>query len=77
MTNITIIHDRSWPVSVQAAHGHGYMRNVIADHVHVHTTVRATITVNVFFSDFLSPCLISLNNLDSYVYVNAVSGSVG
>lgn len=77
MTNITIIHDRSWPVSVQTAHGHGYMRNVIADHVHVHTTVRATITVNVFFSDFLPPCLISLNNLDSYVYVNAVSGSVG
>lgn len=29
------------------------------------------------FSDFLPPCLISLNNLDSYVYVNAVSGSVG
>lgn len=49
MTNITIIHDRSWPVSVPMAHGHGYMRNMIADHVHVHTTVTAIITVNVFF----------------------------
>ena len=29
------------------------------------------------FSDSLPPCLISLNNLDSYVYVNTVSGSVG
>lgn len=41
----------------------GSERNRISGHVHVIIMVK-------MFSDFLSACLISLNNLDSYVYVN-------